>query len=321
MARGNSASTTASTCQSFMTTSPGVKDGTITSSIVMMNPSGLRQARESKGASIDMAQIVVDNKRPGDMSKSKSNPSTPYQRSQTKLGQQISPSTGQPTREGSPRSLNSESSHTTPAPRRPLRGCKFEAGMAKARRRVPYSLGPEKLGPEPEDMKKKLGLQEEAKLTSDMQKLYSRLVPNDESLARRSRFVQKLESLLQTRWPGQQINVSVFGSTGNCLGTSDSDVDICITTDCKEIEHVCAIAELLDKNGMERVVCVSSAKVPIVKVWDPELQVACDMNVNNPIALENTHMIRSYTAIDPRFRPLAMIVKYWAKRRILNDAG
>ena len=72
---------------------------------------------------------------------------------------------------------------------------------------------------------------------------------------------------------------------------------------------------------MERVVCVSSAKVPIVKVWDPDLQVACDMNVNNPIALENTELIRSYVAIDDRFRPLAMIIKYWAKRRILNDAG
>ena len=74
-------------------------------------------------------------------------------------------------------------------------------------------------------------------------------------------------------------------------------------------------------DGMERVICVSTAKVPIVKIWDPELQLACDMNVNNTLALENTRMIKTYVQIDPRVRPLAMIIKHWTKRRIVNDAG
>ena len=72
---------------------------------------------------------------------------------------------------------------------------------------------------------------------------------------------------------------------------------------------------------MERVVCVPHAKVPIVKFWDPELRLACDMNVNNTLALENTRMIKTYVEIDKRVRPLAMIVKQWTKRRTLNDAG
>ena len=72
---------------------------------------------------------------------------------------------------------------------------------------------------------------------------------------------------------------------------------------------------------MERVTCVPHAKVPIVKFWDPELELACDMNANNTLALENTRMIRTYVEIDERVRPLAMIVKHWTKRRILNDAG
>ena len=193
--------------------------------------------------------------------------------------------------------------------------------MARARRRVPYSLGPDKLGSDPAKIKKRLGPEEEARLSNDMQDLYRRLLPSEESEAHRARLVEKLESLLQKRWPTASVKVNVFGSTGNNLGTSDSDVDICVTTDCNELSRVCSIAELLANNGMERVVCVSSAKVPIVKVWDPELQVACDLNVNNPIALENTAMIRCYNEIDPRVRPLAMIIKHWAKRRILNDAG
>lgn len=72
---------------------------------------------------------------------------------------------------------------------------------------------------------------------------------------------------------------------------------------------------------MHKVICVSTAKVPIVKMVDPDLGLACDMNVNNTLALENTRMIKTYVEIDPRVRPLAMIIKYWTKRRIVNDAG
>lgn len=68
-------------------------------------------------------------------------------------------------------------------------------------------------------------------------------------------------------------------------------------------------------------VCISRAKVPIVKIWDPELKLACDMNVNNTLALENTRMVRTYVEIDDRVRPLAMTIKYWTRRRIVNDAG
>lgn len=74
-------------------------------------------------------------------------------------------------------------------------------------------------------------------------------------------------------------------------------------------------------DGMEKVVCRAVAKVPIVKCWDPVLSLACDINVNNPLALENTRMIRTYVQLDDRVRPLAKIIKYWTKRRLLNDAG
>lgn len=182
-------------------------------------------------------------------------------------------------------------------------------------------MGPDKLGPERVQLKECLTDIEDAKLSGDMRELYDRLQPSAESEERRKKLVGKLDKILIDRWPGHSIKVNVFGSTGNKLGTADSDVDICITTDLKELEHVCSLAELLASHGMERVVCVSSAKVPIVKIWDPELRLACDMNVNNPVALENTEMIRTYVDVDPRVRPLAMIIKYWAKRRILNEPG
>ncbi|EAS30671.3 PAP/25A associated domain family protein [Coccidioides immitis RS] len=223
-------------------------------------------------------------------------------------------------RSSSPRSAHSELNHILPL-RKQYGGCKYETAMAHFRRRMPYSLGADLLPEEQGPLKDKLAPEDEERLTSHMKELYKKLLPSAESEQRRIKFVKKLENLLNTQWPGNDIKVHVFGSSGNKLCSSDSDVDICITTPFKELEHVCLLADFLAKNGMERVVCVSHAKVPIVKIWDPELQVACDMNVNNTMALENTRMIRTYVEVDERVRPLAMIVKHWTKQRILNDAA
>ncbi|KAL1984706.1 hypothetical protein VTN96DRAFT_8739 [Rasamsonia emersonii] len=249
---------------------------------------------------------------------SSSLPSTPYQRSRGLSFHSRSPSPRR--RSTSPHSTQSE---TNPAPsyRRPPGGCKYETGMAFFRRRMPYSLGGDLLPEEKVGLKERLEPEEEEKLNREMGELYDRLLPSAESDDRRRQLVQKLEKLFNKQWPGNDIKVHVFGSSGNKLCSSDSDVDICITTPYKELEHVCLLAEVLANHGMERVVCVSHAKVPIVKIWDPELKLACDMNVNNTLALENTRMIRTYVDIDERVRPLAMIVKYWTKRRVLNDAA
>jgi DNA polymerase sigma len=217
-----------------------------------------------------------------------------------------------------------------------------------------YSIGSDKLEKiKSSSIKARLTRDDERKLTGDMRELYDRLLPSAESDTKRKKFVQKLEKLLNDEWPGHDIQVHMFGSSGNLLCTDESDgmfsilkcsmasllthvVDICITTEWKELEGVCMLAEVLAKrkhinpvyepglyvtDGMEKVICVSTAKVPIVKVWDPELCLACDMNVNNTLALENTRMIKTYVQIDDRVRPLAMIIKYWTKRRAVNDAG
>ncbi|KAI1463602.1 uncharacterized protein F4812DRAFT_235309 [Daldinia caldariorum] len=225
----------------------------------------------------------------------------------------------------SPRSAYSETNGAVPS-LRPLPprhgGCKYETGLKHSRRRIPYSIGTDLLERlDLQTVKSKLSEDDERKLTTDMRELYDRLQPTEKVEVKRRMLVRKLEKLLNDAWPGHDIRVHLFGSSGNLLCSDDSDVDICIVTPWKELEGVCMLAELLAKHGMERVVCVSSAKVPIVKIWDPELELSCDMNVNNTLALENTRMIKTYVQIDDRVRPLAMIVKYWTRRRIVNDAA
>lgn len=167
----------------------------------------------------------------------------------------------------------------------------------------------------------KLGDDEEEKLAKDMKEMYDKLLPTEQVEENRKRLVEKLEKIFNDEWPGRDIKVHLFGSSGNLLCSDSSDVDICITTPWRELEGVCIIADLLARQGMEKVVCISAAKVPIVKIWDPELGLACDMNVNNTVALENTRMVRTYVEADPRVRKLAMIIKYWTRRRTVNDAG
>ncbi|MCJ1286465.1 hypothetical protein MMC26_005810 [Xylographa opegraphella] len=223
----------------------------------------------------------------------------------------------------SPRSARSESDTSLRPPGKTpfLAGCKYETAMAFSRRRIPYSVGGDKLERASTMPKKYLDPNEEDKLSGDMRELYNRILPSAESEERRTKFIKKLENILNEQWPGNDIKVHVFGSSGNLLCSSDSDVDICITTPMKALERVCLLAKALAEHGMERVVCVPNAKVPIVKIWDPELRLACDMNVNNTLALENTRMIKTYVQIDWRVRPLAMVVKHWTRERVLNDAA
>ena len=74
--------------------------------------------------------------------------------------------------------------------------------------------------------KKFLNPREEGKLSGDMRELYDRILPTRESDEKRARFVQKLDRILNQQWPGNDIKVHVFGSSGNMLCTNDSDGEL-----------------------------------------------------------------------------------------------
>ncbi|KAF9910397.1 hypothetical protein EC991_006662 [Linnemannia zychae] len=161
----------------------------------------------------------------------------------------------------------------------------------------------------------------QVKLSMEMVDLFESLLPTEQSHERRTKFMMKIENILSVEWPGQDIQAYPFGSTVNDLGTSTSDIDICIMTTWPGLKNVQMLANAFRKHGMQKVFCVPRAKVPIVKLWDPELHLSCDVNINTPLGLLNTKMIKTYVAIDPRVRPFAMIIKHWARRRVLNDAA
>lgn len=204
---------------------------------------------------------------------SNSVPSTPHQHARKFSCESREPSP-QATNNHSPRSAYSESNISLPTRiSHPIyrAGCKFETALAHTKRRMPYSIGSEKLEKcSASSIKSKLSEDEERKLSTDMRELYDRLLPTPKSDRNRELLVQKLENLFNSEWPGHDIRVHVFGSSGNMLCTDESDgwwnceqaanltdlaaVDICITTDWKEMEGVCIIAELLAKSKHENII-------------------------------------------------------------------
>ena len=83
-----------------------------------------------------------------------------------------------------------------------------------------------------------------------MRELYDRLLPSEESEENRAKLLVKLERLLNEEWPGNDIRVKVFGSSGNLLSSTDSDVDICIIAPLPQLISMHTLASLLAKSTL-----------------------------------------------------------------------
>lgn len=173
------------------------------------------------------AQPQRATQQPGNApAQSSSVPSTPHQhpRNFSAGSREPSPTAAQ---NHSPRSAYSETSGNVPSlrplpPR--LSGCIHETAFVAGRRRMPYSIGSDKLDRVDLDkVKSKLTEEEERKLTTDMREMYNRLIPTSEVEEKRQKLVQKLERMFNEQWPGNNIRVHLFGSSGNFLCSDDSD--------------------------------------------------------------------------------------------------
>jgi hypothetical protein len=155
---------------------------------------------------------------------SNSVPSTPHQHPRDFSFESREPSPTAP-HGHSPRSAYSESNIVLPSVRRvPQGGCQYETAQAHTKRRMPYSIGSERLeNQDAATIKSKLSEDEERTLSTDMRELYDRLLPTQQSEARRKELIVKLERLFNEEWPGHVIKVHVFGSSGNLLCTDESD--------------------------------------------------------------------------------------------------
>jgi len=87
----------------------------------------------------------------------------------------------------------------------------------------------------------------------------------------------------------------------------------------------CAVAQLSDflpRSGFQLVRSLPFARKPLVTFEDVEGDLGeIDVTINNRLPLYNTELLRSYSQINDRVRPLVLLVKTWAKNHNVCGAG
>ncbi|KAJ3361419.1 hypothetical protein GGF32_007343 [Allomyces javanicus] len=206
------------------------------------------------------------------------------------------------------------------------------------------------LPPSADEVPERLSPTVQPVLNMELLFMYEWLRPTPAQMIARQKLVDKLQMILDVEWPHRSVVVHPFGSSVNQLCTRNSDLDVCVmaselSSNGRRRSHhqngrhgkgarnarpaapldptklVFEIAHLLHQHGFVDIdLSKVGARVPVVRFMDPELNLSCDINVNNPIALHNTLFIRHYVRTQhPLVVPLLVLVKYWAQRRLVNS--
>ncbi|KAF9937031.1 Zinc finger, CCHC domain-containing protein [Mortierella alpina] len=126
-------------------------------------------------------------------------------------------------------------------------------------------------------------------------------------------------------FPGAGLQLKPFGSYVTGLGNSDSDIDICVYAEHYEPHaahsDVVHLASILRLQGFAEVRAIPDAKVPIIKFVDPHTGIACDMNVQHPLGIYNSSLIKAYLDIDARLSSFLYLLKHFAKVHGILDAS
>ena len=81
------------------------------------------------------------------------------------------------------------------------------------------------------------------------------------------------------------------------------------------------LARHLKQQGYTHVVPIGRARVPLVKCGDPRRPgVGIDITFDQRLAVHRNHLLRQCIRAQPLFRPLAILVKAWAREANVNDA-
>ena len=108
----------------------------------------------------------------------------------------------------------------------------------------------------------------------------------------------------------------VFGSSLNGFSTRSSDLDITLLVEGEELYQspLRKVYRRLRKLTNRISECqLIDAKVPIVMFEDFQMGFEVDISINNNAGIRNTFLLRTYSRLDIRVRPLVIVVKEWAK--------
>ena len=164
-------------------------------------------------------------------------------------------------------------------------------------------------------------------LTDICHRVVADFEPQKPELRDRQRIMEDLSQHIQRFWPTARL--TLFGSSNNGFAFKNSDLDISLTytniPDNSNLESIQLIEELGERlkrlNGVKNVLAITSAKVPIVKMYHVHARIDADISLYNILAQENTRMLSLYSELDRRCRILGYMVKLFAKICDIGDAS
>ncbi|XAO24786.1 hypothetical protein I312_103592 [Cryptococcus bacillisporus CA1280] len=154
------------------------------------------------------------------------------------------------------------------------------------------------------------------------------LLPPSEELSVKEEVRCLIEKLIKGLEPSARL--LSFGSSCNSFGLRNSDMDLVVLIDDPNAKvdpgnFVESMAALLERETNFNVKPLPRARIPILKLElapSPALPfgIACDIGIENRLAIENTRLLLTYATIDPaRVRTLVLFLKVWSKRRRINS--
>ncbi|KAG0282496.1 hypothetical protein BGZ96_000420 [Linnemannia gamsii] len=121
-----------------------------------------------------------------------------------------------------------------------------------------------------------------------------------------------LQDELQQHYDDWDLEVHLFGSFASGLSSKTSDADFTVYYFGYDISE---LASALHQIGYHDVSTITNARVPIVSFYDPEHDISCDINIDEPMGVINSRLINTYRKIDDRFLTLWFAVRQIAKKR------
>lgn len=163
------------------------------------------------------------------------------------------------------------------------------------------------------------------KLSGQIVEIFEACHQRSEVLKRKEECRTQLQKEVQRLFPLARIYLA--GSSLNGFGSSRSDADLCMVLprasgDWNDTVQVLGqICKMFRQLTYLRNILLIRAKVPILKAKDIVSGVEFDLNINNTVGIRNTFLLRSYAYVEPRVRPIVMVVKQWAQHYDINDAS
>lgn len=144
-------------------------------------------------------------------------------------------------------------------------------------------------------------------LSTQLQALTSSLAAPAQETQAQQRAFHGVRAIVQRRWPHARLEL--FGSAANGLSIGcNNDIDVCLVLDETDATHehkvetVEALGPLLEEAGMQEVLVLGRARVPVVKFVFPDTETKVDITINNLLACYNTRLIAEYCNVDDRLR-------------------